>query len=640
MGLIAGIYTKNNDDNLNNYLNPMMACQAHRDNGPQTSYLNNIVTLGMVNSHNTILCGSNKIQTTEVSIENKSGIHAFVDGIVLEGLKHKESLEDMSYQKLIPTSSAMIEAAYEKWGLDFMSHLEGEFSCAIWDNNKKMLILARDPFGHKPLHYYSENGKFIFSSEIKGILAAGVTKEIDLKSVSDFLSLNCIPCPATIFKNIMQVPPGSMLILNNGDIKIIKYWSSELYEDKKKSFNDAVSEVKEALYNAIKKRILSDDIYCFLSGGIDSSAIVAFASEISSKPIKAISVGFNEKERNEIEDAAVLAKHVGAEHYKVIASPDSFIDMLDTIVFHHDSPFTDTSNYPSYYAAKLARGFTDKIITGDGPDQTMGGSGHHVFALKNDLFRKRSVLYKKINGLGAGFIKLLSGDPTPSILSKIERKLYRGSVTPVHAAYDLRSCFPNIVKRYLCTQDLWDYHVKHNPYKLPESWFEEAGEVDDINKYLYADVRFYVPDDLMVKVDRMCMAHGLETLSPFQDIGLAKIINSLPGNYKINVSESGEITTKYILKEVCKSKFPKHTLEKTKQGFGIPIEKWLRQDNGKTLKEILLDPRTLTRNYFKTKSMETLVNSFIKGKGDYFFPNAMGIVGLLSLELWHRKYID
>jgi asparagine synthase (glutamine-hydrolysing) len=314
--------------------------------------------------------------------------------------------------------------------------------------------------------------------------------------------------------------------------------------------------------------------------------------------------------------------------------------MLDTMVFHHDSPFTDTSAYPTYYAAKLAREFTDVILTGDGPDQTMGGSSHHVFAIKNNTFAVRNPLFQNINRLGSNLTGLLINDPTPSIFSKIQRKLYRDSLSPVHAAYDVRSFFPDLVKKYLCSDDLWNVHLQSDPYRHPELWFKEVEGIDDINRYLYADIKFYVPDDLMIKVDRMCMASGLETLSPFQDIGLAQIVNRLPGHYKINTTDNGQIITKYILKKVCEPRFPKHTLQKKKQGFGIPLEKWLRKDKGKYVKELLLDEKTLLRGYFKRSCIEKIVEVFLGNSGDYFFLSSSGMVALLTLELWHRRYID
>ncbi|WDN87055.1 asparagine synthase (glutamine-hydrolyzing) [Desulfosarcina sp. BuS5] len=643
MGLIAGIYSiENKAIDSGRHLDKMIQCQQHRcQGGEPVKYINKQIAIAMVNPLDSIFSEYDIPTNSHNPISGLyNGIYAFTDGIVLDVPKHKIYFESNGLPMQDNTCSSIVAAAYQKWGLDFMLHLEGEFSCAIWDEKKKRLVLARDPFGHKPIHYYSNNKKVYFSSEIKGILDAGVNPGIDLTSLSDFLSLNCIPYPATIFKNIFQVPPGSLVIINSLDIKIKKYWEPVISVDKTISFENAAQMITESLKEAVKRRMMAKDAFCFLSGGMDSSAIVSFMTEVSSSTVHAVSVGFEEEEENELEDAAVMAKHVGAKLHQVIAKPDSFFDMLDLMVFHHDTPFTDTSAYPTFYAGKLGSSLTDVILTGDGPDQTMGGSGHYVFAVKNNIFANRKKTFQFLSGIGAGIASALSIDPTPALFSKIHRKLYRQSLGPVHAAYDIRSYFPDIVKKYLCTKNLYDVHSAHNPYRHPEAWFKQAQGLDDINKYLYADMQFYVPDDLMIKVDRMCMAHGLETLSPFQDIKLAEIVNKLPGHYKILQTKNNQIITKYILQKVCENRFPEQILTKKKQGFGVPLEKWLKQNNGEKIKEILLDPGSLQRGYFKGKSIEKFVNVFLENKGDYFFPGPNAIAGLLTLELWHRRYLD
>lgn len=640
MGLIAGIYSiENKAIDSGRHLEEMIKCQKHRCHGGKpVKHINKQIAIAMVNPLDCIFAGDNIKINYHSLFGLYDGIYAFTDGIVLDLPKHKKYFESNGLSIHDNACSTIVAAAYRKWGLDFMAHLEGEFSCVVWDEKKKKLVLAHDPYGHKPMHYYSDNKKFYFSSEIKGILKAGVKTDIDLTSLSDFLSLNCIPYPATIFKNIFQVPPGSMVIVDSNDIKVKKYWGPVISVDKTITFEDAVQMVSESLKEAVKKRMIAKSTYRFLSGGMDSSAIVSFMAEVSSSHVNAVSVGFEEEEENELEDAAVMAKHVGAKLHQVIAKPDSFFDMLDIMVLHHDSPFTDTSAYPTFYAGKLGSSLTDIILTGDGPDQTMGGSGHYVFAVKNNIFADRKKTFQFLAGIGADIASVLSIDPTPGLFSKIYRKLYRDSISPVHAAYDIRSYFPDIVKKYLCTNDLWKIHAADNPYRHPEAWFKRAQGLDDINKYLYADMEFYVPDDLMIKVDRMCMAHGLETLSPFQDIRLAEIVNKLPGRYKILQTKDNQIITKYILQKVCENRFPEEILTKKKKGFGIPLEKWLKQDKGEKIKEILLDTRTLKRGYFKEKSVEKFVNVFLENKGDYFFPGSNAIAGLLTLELWHRRY--
>ncbi len=610
-------------------LRKMAKVQVHRSGGGKVeTIVNKDIGLCMSNSHDSIFgsCNNREIQ---------QGITAIIDGIVLNVPSLKGILDQGDSD--CHRCSSVISKVYQKWGLDFMPHLEGEFSCAIWDEQRKRLVLARDPFGKKPLYYYQKASILYFSSEIKGLLAAGAPAEINLVGLSDYLSLNSIPYPETIFKDIYQVPPGGMLIANSKGLRIKKWWESIIIEDKAISFKDA--DISVALKGAISKRLFNEDTYCFLSGGIDSSAILSFASEIAGKKIHAVSVGFEEEKENELDDAAIMARHVGAEHHPVIVSPDSFFDMLETLVWHHDSPFTDTSAYPTYFAAREGARFTDVILTGDGPDQIMGGSDHYVFAVKNNIFQPRSTKRQLGCRLASKLLEAVVKDPVPSLLSKALRKLYRESLAPVHAAYDLRSYFPDIVKRFLCSEELWRVHLDNDPYRHPESWFEEVADVDDVNKYLYADMKFYLPDDLMIKVDRMCMSHGLETLSPFLDREIVTIVNRLPGSFKIKVQDSA-IITKYILKEVCKERFPPRILHKKKQGFGIPLEKWLRKHNGKMVKDILLDPVTLNRPYFRKEAIENLVDVFLKGKGDYFYPSPSAVAGLLTFEIWHRKYLD
>jgi len=612
----------------------MMECQMHRDQSPAVMHVGTNFAMGMSNRHDTSNGNSQEPRATA-----HFDIHAFVDGIVLNAPRHQRYFENIG-DPIRATGSAIIAAAYRKWSLKLMDQLEGEFSGAIWDNTAQKLILIRDPYGHKPLHYYHDDRQFIFSSEIKGILAAPIARELDLVHLSDFLSLNCVPCPGTMFKNIFQVPPGCLLVYEKGKLSILPYWSHRIAADDRLTIEEAAAQLTERIRDAVKKRMVTNQTYCFLSGGIDSSAVVSFAAEMSSKPIQAISIGFREEEWNELEDATVMAQHVGAEHHQLIAEPASFFEMLDLIVFHHDAPFTDTSAYPTYVAAKLARQFTDVILTGDGPDQTMGGSGHHVFAVQHHLFKEKNKPQQTFWRINRNIFTPLIDEPLPSIISKIARYCHRNSLTPVQQAYELRSYFPEIVKKFLSSADLWEIHSKNSPYRHPEAWFSAVPTQDDINKYLYADMKFYITDDLMIKVDRMSMAHGLETLSPFQDRGIAQLVNHLPGAMKIHIGADQKISTKHILKKVCQQRFPEKILQKKKQGFGIPIEKWFQRDNYRFVKEILLDERTLKRNYFDRKAIQKMVQTFISDKGDYFYPNPHAVVALLTLELWHRRYLD
>ena len=639
MGIIAGIYYfKEADPSLYELLTRMCTIQRHRDSSKPIRYSTSHFGAVMSNRQNHLSeSNSANEQTGKATI---NGIAAFVDGIVLDVPKHMRYFRQRGYHLSVSSGSSVIAAAYKEWGKDFREHLEGEFACAVWDEDNEVLLLSRDPYGHKPLHYAIDHRRIIFSSEAKGILVGGVSPEIDLLAFSDYLSLNCIPHPATIFKHIRQVSPGETMIISRGRTRSHVYWVPRMEEDSTLKLDDAVNQVSDSLRNAVKKRMVGDEAYCFLSGGVDSSMVLSYASELSHKTVNAITIGFDESETNELPDAVAMARHVGAKHHHVTARAEYFFDMLETLVFHHDSPFTDTSAYPSYYAGMLGRQFTDIILTGDGPDQTMAGSSHHVFAAHHNIFAQRNAFIQRFCSLGADLAKTLCRDLSPSLLSKVWRNLDRRSFDPIHAAFEIRSYFPNLIKESLCEEEVWRVHLEHDPYRHPRSWFSQSKTNDPINQYLFADIKFYIPEDLMVKVDRMCMAHGLETLSPFQDVELASIVSSLPSKYKLHISPQGTITTKYILMQLAEHRFPPSLLNKKKQGFAIPVDTWLRQNDGEFLKNILLDPRTLNRGYFKKKQLEKYVHDFLAHRCDFYYACPYSLVSMLTFELWHRLFVD
>lgn len=620
MGIIAGLIRNQEKDSLFAVFDAMINVQKHRAPVGDRAFFA---------EHGTVLGGINRYECKSLrggeAASCSTGIHVFIDGIVLHENQH--------------SASEAVMQAYNRCGLDFRTHLEGEFSCAVWDENARRLILARDPLGKKPLHFYCSTTEFIFSSEIKGILAAGVSRELDLVNFSDYFTLNNFPYPGTMFKDIFQVEPGGLVVYDDNGLRKIKYWSPNLSVDHTISFEDAVDQLSSLFEKAVKKRLYGKTPYSFLSGGMDSSAIVAFASKFSSDKIHAVSVGFEEEEANELDDAEAMAKHVGAIFHPVIVKPDSFFSMLETLVSHHDIPFSDTSAYPTYFAAQAGANFSDVILTGDGADQLMGGSSHYVHAVRNNQFAPRSAAKRGISGLLSKLFSATLSDPTPNLLSRAQRKFYRESMPAIHAAYDLRSYFPDIVKKYLFSDDLWNVHLANSPYRHPDRWFEVNRGNDDINKYLHADVEFYLTDDLMTKVDRMCMAHGLETLSPFLDTELVNFIYSLPGNYKVAI-KGDNVITKAILRSMSDPYFPKRVAEKGKQGFGIPLKKWLKSGSGSFVKEILLDPITLNRQYFNKKSIINLVDVYLSGKSDYFYPSENSVCELIIFELWNRAYID
>lgn len=636
MGVIGGLWlVGENEGDLRARLEALLGAQRHRDASPEAEVHSEAdCACGMKDVHNAIWTNA-----PARGIEC-NGAYAFVDGIVLEGRKLAAELKAQGIVLKGPTCAELVAGAYAAWGLDFMGHLEGEFGCAVWDSRERRLILASDPFAHKPIHYYRDAKGVIFSSEIKGLLAAGVPAEVDPVRLSDYLSLNAVPTPHTIFKGIRRVPMGTMLVCTERDTSERQYWSHVPVPNRGIADDEAVHHVVGLLSKAISKRMVTPETYCFLSGGMDSSAVLSFTSELSDSPVVAITTAIEKEAYNEMDDAVAMAKHVGAVHHADACEPEHLFETLDTLVFHHDIPFSDSSAYPTYCGGKFAREHTDVIMTGEGPDESLAGNYRHVYAVEHNLFdernRTKKALYRLMDRMVSPFIR----DPAPSFLSKVRRKAHRESLSGVRIAYERMSFFPEIVKEYLCTPELWRHHVESDPYLYPESLFEEAGDVEGLRKYLHADIRFCGPDDLMIKLDRMCMAHGLETFAPFHDKELSRFLISLPADMKIRRGQDGQALTKYILRRACAGRFPPRLESKKKQGFSIPLGDWLRQDNGKYLCDLLLDDRTLSRGYFRPNAVRHMVDTFLSGREDYFFGSPGAMIALLTLELWHRRYID
>jgi asparagine synthase (glutamine-hydrolysing) len=637
-------------------LRALLDCQAHRAAGAAAiTHDGPGFALGMCNPHDGIWAsfagpdgpaGPTPRRRSAPSLRS-GGVHVVVDGIVLDGPALREELADRGVFVARPTCAALLAGAYRAWGLGFMEHLEGEFSCAVWDDERRRLVLARDPFGSRPIHYSEERGEVVFSSEIKGVLAAGVTSGVDLQSLSTLLSLNGVPAPGTLFSTIKKVEPGTLRVFESEprSSRSHCYWSPIPEIDAAISAEQAAEELEAQLQQAVRRRMLRPETYCLLSGGMDSSCVVSLATEAGGRPVHAVSIGFEDASYNELDDARAMAEHVGAEHHYEICKPHALPELVEKVVRHQDEPFFDTSAFPTHDAARLASSVTDLVLTGDGPDQLHGGSPHHVFAVETGHFNDApgwlDPLRRRALSAGQQLLRPLLDrlDPRPSLAAKVHRKLHRLAQSPIRSFFDIEAYFPEIVKRHVCSPELWRHHEQSHPYALPEQWFAECGDADDVCKVLHADVRLFLPDDLMIKVDRMFRVFGVETLSPFLDRGVARAFLKLPGRLRVR-EEAGEVITKGTLRRVTDPRLPQRLREKKKQGFGVPLDRWLREEHGDFLREMLLDSRSLSRGIFRPEVVRRMVETFLAGRNDYFYANEFAMIGMASLEVWHRAYID
>ncbi|MCG2829980.1 MAG: asparagine synthase C-terminal domain-containing protein, partial [Desulfobacteraceae bacterium] len=497
----------------------------------------------------------------------------------------------------------------------------------------------RDRMGYKPLFYLRLNNGIVFSSEVKAILASGLyEKSVNLRALNYFLSSGYVPNPDTMFDSIKQVKPGHILICKDGNIVEKPYWKFVYRQDEQdKSETYYKNKFLEIFEGSVSKRLKRHpDAGAFLSGGLDTSAVVSIMHKLKQSPFKVFSAGFEEDQYNEIPEAKMLADHFGLEHHTITVQFDNdFPSLLEKLVWYHDSPFADTSAIPSYYAAKLAKEYVDVVLTGDFPDQLIGGSGHHALALSrelNDPVWKRMFRNSKLNQLVARLPWRAGGN---TLLDKTKRYIYRETFSLEEQRIVQNMPIPPLLKRCLYSPDMLEMNKEYDPLNIAKSIYQEVDDASLLDKLLYFDILSYAPDDLMVKVDRMTQAHGLTAISPFHDLEFVEFMATVPTHLKIKGNER-----KYIMREALRPLLPEQTLNKKKQGFAMPIGEWLINNLSDYVRDILLDPRTLNRGYFNKKFMRKMVENFLAGKADYASGSEAAIISLITLELWHRIFID
>jgi len=618
MGAIAGIIGFGEGKNI---VGKMLSVQRHRGGDKKLLFENDHMTIGMCNAHI-------KYPINPLASEN---VVAVIDGIMLNIDLHLKDLHDRGIDLSDRTPVTVLSELYKLHGEDLFNLLQGEFSAALWDDEKKQIVIMRDRFGHKPIFYKVAKDQLIFSSEIKGILEANIKREVDEIAISDFLSLGLFPSPRTPFSGIYKLPPGSLLIYRIGDnVRIKKWFDDSLAINPSLKLDVSIKQFKDLLTQAILQRAPANKAYSFLSGGIDTSTIIGLLTE-NEREIHTFTMGFDDSEESEISDALLISKYFGTHHKETILKPEKFIGSIPKILFHYDEPYRDTSSFPTYHCAGFARESTDRILTGDSPDQLYAGSPCYDLLYEESNPSKNSltsVLLKPIVKLFLSFDLA----PAPTLIGKAYRILFYVSRTKLERAVDFAMRLP--FKKYICTNDFIKIHYDYPPLR---SNVKSTGNI--VKDVISWQMAYTVPDDLMVKVDRCCMAHGLETLSPFQDGNLFQLVRDFPVEFLLQ-REGKNTVGKYFLRKIAAELLPKEILEKPKHGFSIPIAKWMRKYGKEILMDVVLSDQAMQRGYFRKRNLTRVVESFIREEPTWFFGFETTLFSLITLELWHQQYID
>ena len=522
---------------------------------------------------------------------------------------------------------------YEEFGLDFVGKLRGMFAFAIFDRKNGRLVLARDRIGKKPLHYavLPGNAGLVFASEIKSILEyPGIEREVDPEALDLFLTLEYIPAPLSIFKGIRKLPAGHILILENGKITISRYWDVER-RDAQKTFAELREEFLGLLEESVRIRMISDvPLGAFLSGGIDSSAIVAMMARISPRPVKTFSIGFEEKSYSELEYSRRVAELFGTDHYVRTLSPD-IADLVVRLSRILDEPLGDFSNFPTYLVSKTAREEVTVVLSGDGGDEIFGGYEHYI-AQKIG----RSLDFPLLRSLGIPLSKA-SRFFTPSDLKKgaVNRIKRFGeglghSARNRHFRWMLFLSAEQKKRLYapaFLREDFLDDICDRQPFA---AFFESSRRFDGINRDLYLDLKTYLVDDIMVKVDRMSMAASLEARAPLLDHKLVEFAFSLPPEMKVRGA-----TTKWFFKKAMEGILPPEVIYRRKEGFSIPIKSWLKGELKDLMLEYLSEKRIRNLGIFNPGYVASMIDDHLQNRENH----SHRLWALILFHLWHDHFV-
>ena len=603
-------------------------CAAIRHRGPDDDgfYFNDSVGLGM--RRLAII----DLKSGQQPIHNQDRTAWIVfNGEIYNYRELREKLEKLGHTFYTNSDTEAIIHAYDQYGADCPNHLRGMFAFAIWDERTQELFLARDRVGKKPLLYAQVNGQLIFGSEFSALLLhPDVSREVQPEAIHHYLSFMCVPAPLTAYRAIKKLEPGHTLRWRKGEIKIERYWQPDFSKKLKISEQEAGDRAIEILRDAVKVRLMSEvPLGAFLSGGIDSSAVVALMSEESSTPVKTFSIGFEEQDFSELHHARRVAEHVGAEHHEFIVRPD-VLEVLPTLVEHYGEPFASPSAIPTYYVARETRKHVTVAQNGDGGDETFAGYERYAAMQLAERYRRMPAMLRE-QAIEPLVNLLPSSELRRGRVRDVKRFLRAASLPPVQRYLQWVSVMDVKTKSALYTEDFRRLVGSHDPAEILAPWFAKANGSGLVDALLLTDTLTYLPNELLAKVDIATMAVSLEARSPFLDHHVIEFAASLPENLKLR-----GLTTKYILKQVLKKLLPSENLTRRKMGFGVPIGAWFRGQFQQFLRDTLLTERFLNRGIFNPPAIRQLIDQHTRGERDH----GPQLYVLLMLELWYNRFID
>jgi len=547
----------------------------------------------------------------------------------------RKHLEDRGHRFRTQSDTEILVHLYEELGTEFVKRLRGMFAIALWDANRSRLVLARDRLGKKPLYTARVGRRLYFASELKAILeVADLPRRVDLEALDEYLALGYVPAPRTMLEGVEKVRPGHLLMIENGNVRDSEYWDVCFDPDESVEETAWVEQVREKLLESVRLRLISDvPLGAFLSGGIDSSAIVALMAQLSNRPVKTYSIGFEGDDTyyNELPSASLVARMFSTDHHEIIVRPD-VAELLPKLVWHLDEPIADSAFITTYLVSKLARDSVTVILSGVGGDELFGGYRRYLgdgllyyYRLLPESARKRipswlSRLPQDRNSGWKNMARYAVAFAKTAELPAIDRYLsYVTVLSPEMRAALLRNRRNGSAPH---ERDGLSFLLSH---------YDRCAGADTLHQNMYLDMKTQLPDDLLLLTDKMSMAASIECRAAFMDHELVELAARIPSRFKVR-----NLTMKYLLKKVLEPLLPREILHRKKRGFGAPMGSWLRRDLAGLLRDTLSESRIKSRGYFEWSVVKELIRDHEEQRSDH----TDHLLALLNFELWCRIYLD
>ena len=621
---IAGIVSAAADDRIDaSTIHRMCQAIVHRGPDDEGIFVKDGTGLGMRRLSIIDLAGGHQ----PVFNEDRS-VWVVFNGEIYNFPELRAELLGRGHRLTTHTDTEVIVHLYEELGADCVNKLRGMFAFALYDERRRKLLIARDRFGKKPLHYALAGERLFFGSEIKAILAvAPELAEVNNEALLQYMYFGYVPDPLTAFLPIQKLPPGHLLEFEAGAVRVRQYWDLPQYGTHQPgSEEECLEELERRLAEAVKIRLISDvPLGALLSGGIDSSTVVALMTRASSKPVKTFSIGFSHDDFNEAHYARIVAKHFGAEHHELVLEPN-VLETVETLTSSLEEPFGDSSMLPTYYVSCMARRHVTVALSGDGGDEIFAGYDRYGIHLRRKIFERiprwawrwyRERIY-------------------PQLPHDLRGKKFSYNVSlPWRERYVDGISFVPSFERDL---PLWSNEFREtlkgtaNPEDVMFGYFDRAPANDPISQMLYVDTKTYMAADILTKVDRMSMATSLEVRAPILDHVFVEWATGLPSDWKLR----GRVQ-KYVLRKLAERVgVPREAIYRPKRGFALPLVHWMRNELKDLIVTVLLEPKTMQRGYFNPQGVRQLLDEHFRGRRDH----SGRIWRLLMFELWHRNYLE